>query len=199
MLQVISPHLTIDRKGLLLHLDQYKRWLFRIRYACTYHHPSLLSKTWSYIPKLPSLLSTSAGDDGLKFQRGAAPHTDDHFDFGWGTGSIVDSFTAMYHLNGMHVRVPGHEYVEAYDDHSKTQKWVKLTDLGDTNEYIHPITYYRSLVRGWEPHSPLRNSWNREAWEGKRDGKVRFWWYMDGEKDNYALPEWKILTGELQF
>lgn len=197
MLQAISPHLTIDRKAFSLHLEQYQRWLFRIRYACTHHHPNLLQKTLSYIPKLPSIPFLSNGGNQLKLPRTAAPHAHEHFDFSWGTGPIVDSFTGMYHLNGMHVRIPGHEYAEEYDEKSKVYKWVKLADLGDTNEYIHPVTYHRSLVKGWEPRSPLRKSWNREAWEGKKDGKTRFWWYMDGEKETCALPEWTVLRDDL--
>jgi hypothetical protein len=195
MLQVISPHLTIDRHAFLLHLEQYKRWLFRIRYACTYRHPNTLQKLWSHVPKLPSIPFLSSGGNELKIPRGAVPHAHNQFDFSWGTGPLVDSYTGMYYLNGMHVRMPGHESVEEYDEELKVHQWTKLRDLGDTNEYIHPVTYHRSLIKGWEPNSPMRKSWNRGSWS--EDGKMRFWWYMDGEKEKCALPEWVILQDGL--
>lgn len=187
MLQAISPHLTIDRHAFELFVAQYKRWLFRIRYACTHNHPNTLQKMWSYVPKLPVPSIFGGGSKDLHLPRAAPPHEHKDFDFSWGTGPLVDSYTGMYYLNGMHVRVPGHESVE------KAGKWTKLRDLGDTNEYIHPITYFRSVVRGWEKHSPLQKPWNRKAWEGKSDGKTRFWWYMDGEQEKCALPEWAIM------
>ncbi|EUC36012.1 hypothetical protein COCCADRAFT_2893 [Bipolaris zeicola 26-R-13] len=195
MLQVISPHLTIDRHAFSMHLNQYKRWLFRIRYACTYYHPNTLQKMWNSVPKLPSIPFLSSGDKELKLPRAASPHAHEKFDFSWGTGPLVDSYTAMYYLNGMHIRMPGHESGEEYDEKSKVHTWTKLRDLGVTNEYLHPITYFRSLIKGWESHSPLAKSWNREAW--KEQGKMRFWWYMDGEKEKCALPEWVILPDEL--
>lgn len=193
MLQAISPHLTIDREAFSLFVAQYKRWLFRIRYACTFNHPNTLQKMWSYVPKLPMPSIFGGGGKDLQLPPRAPPHTHENFDFSWGTGPLVDSFTAMYYLNGMHVRMPGHESVEIYNEKSKANKWTKIRELGHTNEYIHPITYFRSLVRGWEKYSPLQKPWNREAWEGKSDGKMRFWWYMDGEQDTCALPEWSIM------
>jgi hypothetical protein len=193
MLQCISPHLAIDRNAFTLYLAQYKRWLFRIRYACTYHHDSFLDKAWDLIPKLPRIPFINRGSAELPRRRRDPPHAHTEFDFSWGTGPLNDSYGGIYLFNGTHMRIPGHEDVEEYDEQFKEPVWTSLRGLGDTNEYIHPIAYFRSLVRGWDPHSPLKAGWNREDWRGKQDGKVRFWWYKDGEKEKCALPEWAIL------
>jgi hypothetical protein len=193
MLQCISPHLAIDRNAFTLYLAQYKRWLFRIRYACTYHHDSFLDKAWDLIPKLPRIPFINRGSAELPRRRRDPPHAHTEFDFSWGTGPLNDSYGGIYLFNGTHMRIPGHEDVEEYDEQLKEPVWTSLRGLGDTNEYIHPIAYFRSLVRGWDPHSPLKAGWNREDWRGKQDGKVRFWWYKDGEKEKCALPEWAIL------
>jgi hypothetical protein len=194
MLQVISPHLTIDRHAFSLFMSQYTRWLFRIRYACTYHHESSFEKFVNKLPKLPTL---SLGNDELKPPRRDPPHEHTNFDFSWGTGPLVDSYGGFYHFLGARARKPGHEEVEIYDAEKKAQKWTKLRDLGDTNEYIHPIAYYRSLVRGWDKHSPLKKKWNRDNWRSTRDDMMRFWWYMDGEQDTCAIPEWAMLPDGL--
>jgi hypothetical protein len=188
MLQVISPHLTIDREAFSLSMAQYTRWLFRLRFACTYHHASIVEKAWNWLPKLPI---PGFGRDELEEPPHASPHTHTNFDFSWGTGPLVDSYGGFYYLIGANQRMPGHEEVESYNDRDKAHKWTKLHDLGNTNEYIHPIAYYRSLVRGWDTHSPLKHNWNRANWE--TDGSKRFWWYKDGEKDKCAIPEWAIL------
>ncbi|CAO2657027.1 Nn.00g058300.m01.CDS01 [Neocucurbitaria sp. VM-36] len=192
MLQCISPHLTIDREAFELYLAQYKRWLFRIRYACTYHHETFADKAWSYVPKLPSIPILNPGPDELAEPRRDPPHAHADFDFSWGTGPLVDSFGGMYHLNGTQPRVPGHEDVEIYNEKAKEPKWTPLRDLGQTNEYIHPIVRHRQLVRGWDKHSPLQNGWHRDHWRGD-DGKHRYWWFKKDERETCALPEWAIL------
>lgn len=192
MVQCISPHLTIDREAFEAYLAQYKRWLFRIRYACTYHHITTSERIWKFVPKLPNIPFINPGPDELAPPRRDPPHAHAEFDFSWGTGPLLDSFKGMYHLNGSHMRVPGHEGVELYDEEAKRPKWRSLRDLGQTNEYIHPIVLHRSIVHGWDANSPLRTGWQRDQWRGK-DGKARFWWFKDGEKDVCALPEWAVL------
>ncbi|CBX95313.1 similar to peptidoglycan binding domain containing protein [Plenodomus lingam JN3] len=190
MLQCISPHLTIDRTAFEAWLAQYKRWLFRIRYACTYHHEGWGEWALSFVPNIPII---NPGPSELAPPRRDPPHRHSDFDFGWGTGRLADSYTAMYHLNGSpYTRQPGHERVENYDDKAQAHKWTPLTKMGPTNEYIHPIVHHRSLTHGWDAHSPLKDKWNRDHWRGK-DGNRRFWWYKDGERETCALPEWAIL------
>ncbi|KAF1830343.1 hypothetical protein BDW02DRAFT_104799 [Decorospora gaudefroyi] len=192
MLECISPYLTIDRSAFQRYIAQYKRWLFRIRYACTYHHESSLEKALQYIPRLPIIPIINPGSDALEAPRRDPPHTHPDFDFSWGTGPLIDSYAGIYYLNGSYTRMPGHEEVEVYDEDLKQPRWMSLRQLGDTNEYIHPIVYFRSLVHGWDKHSPLKERWNRKNEEGK-DGKTRFWWYMDREEEKCVLPEWAVL------
>lgn len=59
------------------------------------------------------------------------PNTDRH-DVGWGTGTIIDSYTPMYRLNGAKPRTPGaYVKVKGYDA------------PGSTNEEVHPTVGYR--------------------------------------------------------
>jgi hypothetical protein len=192
MLQCISPHLTIDQVAFDGHLDQYNRWLTRIRYACTYHHQTTSEYIRSYLPGIPSIPIINPAPSDIELPKRDPPHAHPEFDFSWGAGPLVDSFGGMYHLNGTHMRVPGHEDAETYDAKAKEYKWSPIRKLGRTNEYIHPIVLHRSIVHGWDKHSPLKEGWNRKAQRGE-DGKARFWWYMDGEEKTIALPEWAIL------
>jgi hypothetical protein len=62
MIQCVSPHLAIDQNAYKLYLDQYQRWLFRIRYACTYHHPKIQDTVTNNIPsftKMPNIPSST--------------------------------------------------------------------------------------------------------------------------------------------
>jgi hypothetical protein len=194
MLQCISPHLAIDHEAFYNYMAQYKRWLWRIRYACTYHHQTVLEKTMSSLP-LPYIPFINPAPSELDPPKRDPPHAHPEFDFSWGTGPLVDSFGLLYHLNGTHMRRPGHEDVEVYDEQEKHYQWEPLRDVGLTNEYIHPIVHHRSVVRGWDKHSPLKVGWKRDHWRGM-DGKERFWWYKEGEKDKIVLPEWAILPDQ---
>ncbi|KAI8624359.1 hypothetical protein F5Y19DRAFT_319189 [Xylariaceae sp. FL1651] len=53
-------------------------------------------------------------------------------DYGWGTGTIIDSYTLMYKANGSKPRTPGGYARDA-----------KHTTIGDTNEFIHPTVGFR--------------------------------------------------------
>lgn len=189
MLQCISPHLAIDQAAFNNYIDQYQRWLYRIRFACTYHHPTTLDGVKSFLPVIPLLNPARSELDPPKRD---PPHAHPEFDFSWGTGPLVDSFGSIYYLNGSHSRRPGHEDIEVYNQEENEYLWKPLRRLGQTNEYIHPIVFYRSIVHGWDKHSPLRKGWKREHRRGE-DGKARFWWYMDKETEKIALPEWAIL------
>lgn len=57
------------------------------------------------------------------------------YDMGWGTGTIIDSYTRMYHLNGPKPRTPGgYAPPQQYDA------------PGSTNEEIHPTVGYRYTI-----------------------------------------------------
>jgi uncharacterized protein (DUF2235 family) len=189
MLQCISPLLAIDQVAFNNQIDQYQRWLYRIRFACTYHHPNMWDGVKGFLPIIPLL---NPAPSGLEAPKRDPPHPHPEFDFSWGTGPLVDSFGGIYLLNGSHPRRPGHEDVEVYDEKEDAYEWKSLRKLGRTNEYIHPIVFHRSIVHGWDKHSPLRKGWKREHRHGE-DGKARFWWYMKKEDETIALPEWAIL------
>jgi hypothetical protein len=192
MLQCVSPHLTIDQDAYNGFIDQYKRWLFRIRFACTYHHQTTWESIKLHLPKRPRIPLLDKKTSELDPPRRDPVHTHPEFNFGWGTGRLVDSFGGFYHLLGSHTRLPGHEDVEIYDEEDDVYNWKPIKEVGLTNEYIHPIVYHRSVVHGWDKHCPLKKHWTREHRQGK-DGDARFWWYMKNEKDTNALPEWVIL------
>lgn len=101
-------------------------------------------------------------------------------DFGWGTGTIIDSYTLMYGLNGSKPRTPG---AYAVDDEPSTQ--------GATNEQIHPTVGYRVAMTKDLPEEKL---WYRPAGltpdkyqRRKRAGGG--WEYVLGD---VTLPEYKI-------
>ncbi|KAL6712012.1 hypothetical protein ACN47E_003055 [Coniothyrium glycines] len=194
MLQCVSPHLTIDREAYNLFLAQYKRWLYKLKFACTYHHKTTFEKFLALVPKLPSIPFINEAPDEFAPPPRVAPHLHKDFDFSWGTGPLIDSYTTMYRLNGEHRRTPGHEKIEEYDKTTKQPSLQLLTKRGATNEYIHPIVYFRSQVLGWDTHSPLTKAkkWERDHWRSA-DGKERYWWYMEGERESCPLPEWAIL------
>ncbi|KAL5376314.1 hypothetical protein DPSP01_010541 [Paraphaeosphaeria sporulosa] len=185
MLHCISPHLTIDQDAFKSSLGQYQRWLARIRYACTYHHTTWLDTIKSTIPNIPIL---NPATDPLLPPRRDPVHTHPEFDYGWGTGPIVDSYTGMYILNGSLPRVPGKLQTEVYDQKEEVATLDDISKFGETNEYIHPICEYRKIVRGKEDDSALKAYTRKyEAAPGGKEG--RFWWYRDGKR----LPEWVIM------
>jgi hypothetical protein len=186
MLQCISPHLTIDPTAFYAFANQYQRWLARNRYACTYHHPTWVDSIKSSIPSIPLL---NPGTDPLAPPRRDPPHAHD-FDYGWGTGPVVDSYGSFYKLAGSVPRVPGHCQTEIWDQESNETKLADINKYGSTHEYIHPICEYRRIARGHDKHSPLKDFTRKfESTNGTDRG--RFWWYKNG--DTKGLPEWVIL------
>lgn len=186
MLQCISPHLAIDAAGFNAWMSQYKRWQARIRYACTYHHTTWLDNVKSYIPNIPVLNPETSP---LEEPRRDPQHPHD-FDYGWGTGPIVDSYGGMYKLAGAVPRVPGHCKAEFYDEHEGATKLDDINKFGETHEYIHPICEYRRIVRSYEENSALR-TWTRQFKANEGSNKGRFWWVKNDTK--VRLPEWVIL------
>jgi hypothetical protein len=183
MLQCISPHLSINTDAFDLYLQQYQRFIFRLRYACTTHH---LGTEEKFIASLPNIPFINPAPSELDPPKRDPPHQHLNFDFGWGTGPLEDNYGGLYELTGTYTREPGHEQIEVYMPDAKEYQWKPIRTLGNTNEYIHPIVYYRYLVHGWDAHSPLRSHWKREHANG------RYWWYMD-DIEKFRLPEWAIL------
>jgi hypothetical protein len=186
MLQCISSHLTLDQDAFHASLLQYERWRDRVRYACTYHHPGWSDWAKSKVPKIPFI---NPAVDPLAPPKRDATHTHPDFDYGYGTGPIVDSYGGMYYLNGELRRVPGHCQAEIYDPESDEHKLRDIYEYGETNEYIHPICHYRDIIRGPEENSALRDF--ERTFKPTSDGYGRFWWQKKG--DTKKLPEWIIM------
>jgi hypothetical protein len=56
MLQCVAPHLDIDQDAFQKLNMHYKKWLTRIRYACTYHHGATEGwgeYLWNKVPDVP--------------------------------------------------------------------------------------------------------------------------------------------------
>lgn len=56
MLQCIAPHLDIDTDAFTKLNMQYRIWLTRIRYACSYHHEATEGwgeYLWKKVPDVP--------------------------------------------------------------------------------------------------------------------------------------------------
>ena len=190
MLQCISPHLTIDQPAFHASMSQYERWLARIRYNCTYYHDNAFDRFKKSLPFIPFL---NPRPTGLEEPKKSPSHTHPDFDYGWGTGPIVDSYTGMYHLAGEVRRVPGQCQAEIYDHAEGEYVLRDINQYGETNEYIHPICHYRDLIRGPEHNSALSDFKRTFEPDADRCGKGRYWWQKgDGRK----LPEWVILEHE---
>lgn len=175
-----------------------------LREKCTYVHPSkqgILTKIWNRLPDLPGI--GQEPDPLADPPREKTPHKHE-FDFGWGVGPIVDSYTVMYKGNGSpRARQPGHEEMEIEGQWSPIKGGIKdgkkypLTGY-KTHEYIHPLVDYRkTLLEKWD-----LDNWNQRyhplfGWKRKirteKDGSQRYWWYKPGGGEADRLPEWCIL------
>ncbi|PSN63405.1 hypothetical protein BS50DRAFT_559422 [Corynespora cassiicola Philippines] len=189
MLQCVEPYLTIDKDAFKESMLQYQGWLDKVRYACTYHHETWLDWTKSKLPKVPII---NPRDDPLAPPKRDPAHQHPKFDYGWGTGEIVDSYSGIYYLSGFPLpRVPGHCSAEVYNEEDKEYKLQDICTFGETNEYIHPICRYRDIIRGSEVKSTLKGFTRK--WSPTQDGKGRYWWYKNGDHEPTLLPEWIIL------
>ena len=203
MLQCISPYLAIDENAFHASTAQYLNWLATIRTNCTYYHDGWFDWAAKKIPNIPLI---NPGPDSLDPPKRYKAHAHPEFDYGWGTGPIVDSYGGMYKLSETYPRQPGHCEVEYYDAKSKTHK---LEDVfvkkGKTNEYIHPICHYRDLVRGPEKNSALKDyervlsglhKFDRKVTPNLKKGEEgRYWWIKKNDNEARAVPEWVILNG----
>ncbi|KAF3012246.1 hypothetical protein E8E14_011082 [Neopestalotiopsis sp. 37M] len=73
------------------------------------------------------------------------PKNQTHFDFGWGTGSVIDSYTWTYVANGPSARTP----------HGYTQ------ESGRTHESVHPVVGYR-MYSSRKKHKDAETAANNE-------------------------------------
>lgn len=211
MLQCISPYLAIDIDAFHASTAQYLNWLTTIRSNCTYYHDGWFDWAAKKVPNIPLI---NPGPDALDPPKRYKAHAHPEFDYGWGTGPIVDSYGGMYKLSDTYDRVPGHCKIEIFNPTTKKHHLEDVLDAkhGKTNEYIHPICHYRDLIRGPEKNSALKDFKRTLSGVQRFDRKVvpkldrgeegRYWWIKDGDKEERAVPEWVILNnrdGKLNF
>ncbi|ETS73706.1 hypothetical protein PFICI_14652 [Pestalotiopsis fici W106-1] len=81
-----------------------------------------------------SVVDTAADNYNSVFRRveKEKPKNQTFFNFGWGTGSVIDSYTWTYVANGYLARTPN-----GYHQNKK------LTTRGRTHESVHPVVGYR--------------------------------------------------------
>lgn len=113
------------------------------------------------------------------------PNKDRH-DFGWGTGTIVDSYIMMYWPNGSKPRTP-----KAYE------KDKKHAVSGETKEEIHPTVGYRNysfkdLAENvqYTPMGLGRGNNKHLVYERRQNNEGK-WEY---QLDNVVLPEYVMLA-----
>lgn len=105
---------------------------------------------------------------------------------GWGTGSVVDSCSGATALAGSTVRRPGQETTTDIDGKVKP-----LTELGMTNESIHPVVAWRMQKLGPKHYQPQGlKGWVRQK---RTDGKAFEYVQKDkNDKVTLTLPEFVI-------
>lgn len=189
MLQCIAPHITINQDTFVASMDQYQRWCDGVKYACTYHHETTWDKMKSLIPNFP-FINNNPGPDHLSDPKRDPPHNHLDFDYGWGSGNIVDSFAGIYRLAKSVSRIPGQCKIDVYDAKRDRHEVRPISEKGHTHEYIHPICRYRDIVRGPEPGSALK-SFTRKFIPGA-GGRGLYRWFND-DGDSVGIPEWVIL------
>lgn len=106
------------------------------------------------------------------------PNTDRH-DFGWGTGTIIDSFGLMSRLNGSKPRTPGNYK----NDH-------KYPTPGETKEEVHPTVGYRyKMLKRLPEKLHYRPAGIRKGEYKRKKNESGRWEYVLGKM---TLPEYKM-------
>ncbi|KAF2494303.1 hypothetical protein BU16DRAFT_619443 [Lophium mytilinum] len=174
MLQCISPYLEIDRTTYQQTMIEYKEWLDNIDYQHTLPPPppqGIKETFWSYVPYVPLV--------------NPAPVAWTRTPRGWGVGRVVDSLTGlMYNYAGGVKRTPGRCETELWNPKTKEPHWVPIGDMGDVNEYVHPVAGYRRTKFPEEKNSGLEGFKRVELAKGKG-----FEWRKE---DGTSLPEYVI-------
>ena len=102
---------------------------------------------------------------------------------GWGTGPIIDSFTGATSYAGSEYRKPMQETTKI------NGKKIPLSQLGETNESIHPVVAWRieKLKNAKTKYAPEPlKKWKRQVNKDKHEFE-----YVNGDA-KLALPEYVI-------
>lgn len=100
----------------------------------------------------------------------------------WAISDIRDSYTTMYKTMSDPVdRKPGESHDRSREDGKL------LTDLGRTNEYIHPAVWWRYKTMQGEGGDKIYRSRALEGFKRRQDPKYGSWGYLKGK---VWIPEW---------
>lgn len=115
-------------------------------------------------------------------------------DYGWGTGTIIDSYTALYYVNGSQARTPGAYAMD--DKHAATGQTNEQVHLKwQTNEQVHPTVGYRLAKTKNETEAKLKYTpiGMDEKKFFRRKNKDGAWEYSI---NGVILPEYTLKRGE---
>lgn len=136
MLDQISDYVSIneevtyqDARARQNHIDELNNELRRYKMKIDQDKKEAAKRGWGQWAN--HALAVAADTVMHPLTRPEVPNIDRH-DMGWGTGTIIDSYTRMYHVNGSKPRTPG-TYAKAVENDAP----------GSTNEEIHPTVEYR--------------------------------------------------------
>ncbi|KAJ5902255.1 hypothetical protein N7495_002783 [Penicillium taxi] len=193
----ITFHWMLDQVKIYLSLDE--------RYIAGEHHEresnlaAINSAYTKWKTTEQSLETTSWGNKAwknIKAVASALKHPLSFFnepaykalrEYGWGTGILNDSFTAIYWLNGQKRRTPGEYAMENGEP------------LGDTFEFIHPVVNFRyenfkKINRKDHKHilySPIGPAVKYERWKTTDSNENVSFVYHIGNSPK-PIPEWKL-------
>lgn len=191
MLDQIKHHVGIDEVTFMQetrarqnHIDEFNE---RVR-----QYKELLAKQdaeratesyWDWICRSTGSVYESAKDLVMKPSTEAKKLNTERRDYGWGTGIMIDSYSLMYKANGSKPRTPGGYAKDA-----------KHTTIGETNEFIHPTTYFRiqktknenDKKKRYKPAGQDPKNFNRQKIQGGKGYE-----YIIAGIDK-PLPEWQL-------
>lgn len=184
MLDQISNHVSINKQVIYqdatarqIHVGQLNDALRKYNLKVAQDDKEAAERSWGQW--INHSLASTANTVMHPLTKPKKPDTRRH-DMGWGTGTIIDSYTTMYHLNGSKPRTPG-----AYD---KDPKYTK--------EEIHPTVGYRyKMFKKLADTDSTKSRYypaglsEKSGFDRKRNAKGQ-WEYVFANK--MVLPEYKI-------
>lgn len=187
MLDQIRPYLAINETTIMqeyrqrqVHVDELNRAIREYNELVAKNQAGLAKESWSQtITRLASSAASCVthpfGQKGPDLRRR---------DYGWGTGTIIDSYTALYYVNGSQARTPG---AYAKDNEHPT--------TGQTNEQVHPTVGYRLARTKNETEAKLKYTpigMDEKNFFRRKNGNGGWEYSING----VVLPEYTLKRGE---
>ncbi|KAF7556163.1 hypothetical protein G7Z17_g1619 [Cylindrodendrum hubeiense] len=183
MLDQISPYLAIDAATIQKesharqeHINELNEEVENYKAKVEKENEAAAKLSWAQWAGR-ALVATAASATNTAMHpltKSKTPNTERR-DFGWGTGTIIDSYNILSTLNGSKFRTPGGYKSDAAP--------------GETNEQVHPTVGYRHDMfesqkkeRQYHPAGLKDEKYKRQKTEGG-------WQYVLGD---HTLPEYKM-------